>query len=172
MSLRTKLDNFVIDFLMEMSAEFDLIVSGEYDNIPTNAHRCCKTERGKGGNCCMKGKDHNGNCKFTPKGSMCYTTAKEFTSMLTGDEIKKLAGLYNVKTLKGQDNWIQVKSIIDKLFDSDKAKKDKDQVDAQEVFYSTDFIKHLSCVSENKCNCLTCGFCDKGMVFFCCYCCC
>ena len=76
--------------------------------------------------------------------------------------MKKLAGLDDVKTLKGRDNWIRAKSIVDRLFDGDEAKEYRERIDEQETFYSTDYTKHISQVSKNKCNCLTCGFCDEG----------
>ena len=75
---------------------------------------------------------------------------KELVSTLTGDEIQKLAGLDDVKTLKGRDNWIQAKLIVDRLFEGDEVDGYKERIDEQETFYLTDYTKHLSQVSEKQ----------------------
>lgn len=72
----------------------------------------------------------------------------------------------DVKTLKGRDNWIRARHINDKLFIGSEADNRRTRIDDQETFYTTDFAPHLSIISNHKCNCLTCGFCDEGMFSF------
>ena len=110
----------------------------------------------------MKIKSHEGNCHVTPKGSMSFTTARDFLRSLSGSgsEMKKLAGLDDVKTLKGRDNFLRMERIVDQVFDEEKAKSYKERISEISTFYLTDFIPHLSKESNHKCYCLTCGFCD------------
>ena len=114
------------------------------------------------------GKNHDGCCKFTPEGSICRTTVRNLVQTLTGSEIKALAALDDVKVLKGRENWIRARKIAIALFgkDTDEAKEMIERIDKQETYYHTDFVPHLFRVSNNKCNCFTCGFSDEGKIIW------
>jgi hypothetical protein len=156
-----KLEDAVADYLRIVFWEIEVELN-ELQDLPDEEDRCQHKENGKHARRCMQMKDHDGKCRFTPKGSISRTTARELAKMLTGPEIKKLAGLDDCKVLKGRNNWIRARKISDTVFDGNAAEEYKERVDSQEEFYSTDFIPHLSKISNHKCNCLTCGFCDKS----------
>ena len=156
-SLVEKLEKSTCKFINELYKEFDLLLIDQ-ESLPSNECRCCKKDRSK--RRCMKPKNHEGNCHFTPKGSISFTTARDFLSSLSGSEMKKLAGLDDVKTLKGRDNFLRMETIVDQVFDEEKAKSYKERISEISTFYLTDFIPHLSVESNCKCCCLTCGFCD------------
>jgi hypothetical protein len=160
-SLRAKVDDVVADYLGQIFLEIDQHLDS-YQTLPDDHRRCKKKDKGKNPRRCMNEMAHDGKCQFTPKGSISYTTSLALAKELTGPEIRKLAGLDDVKVLKGRDNWIRTKGIVDEVFQGVEAEEYRDRIDNQETFYSTDYIPHLSKASDHKCNCLTCGFCDKG----------
>jgi hypothetical protein len=112
---------------------------------------------------CVCNKDHAGSkCKFTLPGSISLSKAKDLIKVLTGNDIKKLSGLDDVKTEKGRENFIQLRKLIEKLVSPDREDAMKKRVDAVELFHKSDFDKHLERHSEYACACLSCGFFDKG----------
>eukprot|EP00980_Cylindrotheca_fusiformis_P025942 scaffold14950_cov156-Cylindrotheca_fusiformis.AAC.1 len=166
-SLRTRLDVAVAEYLCEVFQEIEpTLDSVQGAVLPEDGDRCLSKEKGRHPRQCRKKKDHDGKCAFTPKGSICRTTALELARLLTGPEIKKLAGLDDVKVLKGRDNFNKARKITDELFlDGEEAHTTlKQRIDDQELFFHTDYIPHLERISNNKCNCLTCGFCDRENV--------
>jgi hypothetical protein len=154
-------DDVVADYLGQIFLEIDQHLDS-YQTLPDDHRRCKKKDKGKNPRRCMNEMAHDGKCQFTPKGSISYTTSLALAKELTGPEIRKLAGLDDVKVLKGRDNWIRTKGIVDEVFQGVEAEEYRDRIDNQETFYSTTYIPHLSKASDHKCNCLTCGFCDKG----------
>jgi hypothetical protein len=90
------------------------------------------------------------------------TKASELIKILSGDDIKKLSGLDDIKVEQGRENFISLRRIIDSLFTVEEAHCMKKRVDDTENFYKTDFEKHLEATSEYSCACLTCGFFDTG----------
>jgi hypothetical protein len=93
---------------------------------------------------CSCKKDHAGSkCKFTLPGSISLSKAKDLIKVLTGNDIKKLSGLDDVKTEKGRENFIQLRKLIEKLVSPDREDAMKKRVDAVELFHKTGFNKHL-----------------------------
>lgn len=111
---------------------------------------------------CKKKRDHEGKCKFTVKGSVSFTTAKNLVESLTSTDMVALSGLDDVKVEKGRDNFIALRDLA-KEFSSttQEAEAMTDRIDNQEIFYQTDYMPHLQRHGTNWCNCLTCGFHDK-----------
>jgi hypothetical protein len=94
--------------------------------------------------CFCNKEGHAGNkCKFTLPGSILLSKAKDLIKVLTGNDIKKLSGLDDVKTEKGRENFIQLRKLIEKLVSPDKEDAMKKRVDAVELFHKSDFDKHL-----------------------------
>eukprot|EP00980_Cylindrotheca_fusiformis_P023019 scaffold10054_cov140-Cylindrotheca_fusiformis.AAC.10 len=162
-SLRKKLDHAVSEYLLEVYKEIEPALDSVQD-LPEDDDRCSSKEKNEHHpRRCLKEKDHDGKCAFTPRGSISRTTALNLAKMLTGPEIKKLAGLDDVKVLKGRDNFEKARKIADELFLEHEVAHAvlKQRIDNQELFLQTDYIPHLRTISDNKCNCLTCGFSDK-----------
>jgi hypothetical protein len=111
----------------------------------------------------MKEKIHEGRCKFTPKGSICMSTATELIQSLTANDIKRLAGLDDVKVLKGRENFETLCKFAEKYCKAGKERQMAlDQINQAELFYQTDYVGHLERESSHKCDCLTCGFHNTG----------
>jgi hypothetical protein len=71
------------------------------------------------------------------------TKVSELIKILSGDDIKKLSGLDNIKVEQGQDHFISLWQIVDSLFTVEEVHCMKKRVDNIENFYKTDFQKHL-----------------------------
>jgi hypothetical protein len=146
---------FVVELCDEASTE---IANGE---LLVPEERCKRTERDSARRCLSEAA-HAGNCKFTPPGSVSMTKASELIKILSGDDIKKLSGLDDIKVEQGREHFLNLRRIIDSLFTVEEAHCMKKRVDNVENFYKTDFKKHLEATSEHSCACLTCGFFDTG----------
>jgi hypothetical protein len=99
-----KLGRMTAEFIVYLSGEFDASVEGE---LPQDEDRCTKLER----NHCRRrrlGRAHSGNHKYTEEGSISMTTAMELVNTVTVNDIKAVAGLDDLKVLKGRDNWIRM----------------------------------------------------------------
>jgi hypothetical protein len=167
------------DFIVKLGKELDAMVvaeDGTFQPLPESAERCQCLEKGTGGRC-MKVRGHdkrpeNGSGeedetdptrhkhKFTPPGSMSLTTAMETVGTLTGEDLKALCGLDDIKVAKGMENFKREREIADLHFSGAGKDQMKQRIDDHELFCQTDFVPHLRAVSENSCNCLTCGFCN------------
>jgi len=90
------------------------------------------------------------------------TTAQKVVSTLTGGELKSLSGLDDIKVVQGHENFIRIRSLIDKLAEPEESAKMKKQVDEVELFHKTDFQNHLEREGDHACCCLTCGFYDQS----------
>jgi hypothetical protein len=101
---------------------------------------------------------HACNCKFTPPDLVSMMKASKLIKTLSGDDIKKLSGLDNIKVEQGQENFISLCRIVDSLFTVEEAHCMKKRDNDVENFYKTNFKKHLEAASEHSCACLTCGF--------------
>ncbi len=89
-------------------------------------------------------------------------TARKVVSSLTGGELKSLSGLDDIKVVQGRENFIRIKSLIDKLAEPEESAAMKKQVDEVELFHKTDFQNHLEREGKHACCCLTCGFFDHS----------
>ncbi|CAJ1930039.1 unnamed protein product [Cylindrotheca closterium] len=161
-SLRSKLEEAAAKYIMEVEASLHEI--SDIHNAENETDDCRCSQRDRADRRCMNAKEHGGKCRFTREGSISFTTALDIVKSLTGPEILKLAGLDDVKTLKGQGNWIQARGIIADVYQGEQATEYLERVDSQETYYNTDFMPHLRAVSQHQCNCLTCGFCDKDNI--------
>eukprot|EP00980_Cylindrotheca_fusiformis_P024057 scaffold11480_cov117-Cylindrotheca_fusiformis.AAC.1 len=142
-TLRQKLDQVVATYLQSIHTGM------QEQSLPEN--RCDKKEKGTAkSRQCLKEENHDGKCAFTSKGSICFNTAYEMASMLTGPEIKRLAGLDDVKVLKGRDNFIRARNIVDALLIGDENDNMKKRIDKQEEFFKVDYIAHLRSNSKNN----------------------
>jgi hypothetical protein len=130
--------------------------------LPPSEERCQKSEN-KTFRRCMCKRGHTGKCKFTKHGSASLTAINEVVKFLTGGDCKTLSGLDDVKVLKGTDNWKRLKHINDHVtWSVEDRRKIGKRLTEQELYYQTDYVPHLKSIGDMQCNCLTCGFCDKG----------
>ena len=169
------------EFIVKLGEELDEMVvaeDGTFQPLPESAERCQCLETGTGRRCMkMCGHDkrpENGSGeedetdpkhyrhKYTPPGSISFTTAMELVDTLTGEDLKALSGLDDIKVAKGMENFKRQREIADLYFSGAGKDQMKQRIDDHELFCQTDFVPHLQEVSENKCNCLTCGFCNEG----------
>jgi hypothetical protein len=156
-----KVSRLAASFVIELFDEASEIEKG---NLVVPADRCIKLERDSYRRC-LHVSGHGGNCMFTPKGSISMTKASELIKLLTGEDVKKLSGLDDVKVEQGRENFAAMREYIDQLFgvdDPEEAMALQKRVTAVEDFHRTDFDMHLSPQSEYSCSCLTCGFFDNG----------
>ena len=100
--------------------------------------------------------------KFTPPGSTSFTTAMELVGTLTGEDLKALSGLDDIKVAKGAQSFKRKRDITDLCFSGASKDQMKQRIDDHELFCQTGFVPHLQEVSENSCNCLTCRFCNES----------
>jgi hypothetical protein len=156
-----KVSRLAASFVLELFDEASKIEKG---NLVVPADRCLKLERDSYRRC-LHVSGHKGNCKFTPKGSLSMTKASELIMLLTGEDVKKLSGLDDVKVEQGRENFAAMREYVDKQFgvdDPEEAMALKKRVTTVEDFHRTDVDMHLSPQSEYSCSCLTCGFFDRG----------
>jgi hypothetical protein len=156
MPIRTIAARFVVSLFDEATA----VLEGEM-SIPESHLRCQKIERDSFRRC-LSCRNHTGKCAFTSKDGCSMTTARKVVSSLTGGELKSLSGLDDIKVVQGRENFIRIKSLIDKLAEPEESAAMKKQVDEVELFHKTDFQNHLEGEGKHACCCLTCGFFDHS----------
>jgi hypothetical protein len=98
------------------------------------------------------------NHKFTPKGSICMSTAMELINSLTFTEVKRLTGLDDVKVSKGRENFEQMRQLARIYCQAEQYQLMEKRIDEHELFCQTDLMSHYRQVGDYCCNCLTCGF--------------
>ena len=130
--------------------------------LPPTDQRCQRTED-KTFRRCTRTRGHSGKCQFTSNGSASTTAITEIVKFLTGSDCAKLSGLDDVKVLKGTDNWKRLHRINDQNTACiERRRIISKRIKEQELFYQTDFVPHLKPKGDMQCNCLSCGFFDKG----------
>jgi hypothetical protein len=159
-----KLDKLLCDFIMYILSEIEVLTSKDGKEIPEDNHRCTKLDQKAKFLRCMKGRKHEGKCEFTATAaSITPNTVRDLVDSLTAGDIKSLSGLDDVKVLKGRDNFIGLRAFANKVCEhGEETKRIIKRIDDCELFHQTDFVPHLQRVGTHKCNCLTCGFNDKG----------
>ena len=157
LTLRTLTEKFLKGLLSEIEYRHKHAIE-EGDDVDRN--RCTHVEK-KSFCRCLQAKGHAGVHKYTEKTSISATTFKDLVGALTGGDAKRLSGLDDVKVEKGRENFIALKRLVEKVFnEQDKVMVFHKRIDKVELFYQTDFQKHLSRNGTHMCNCLTCGFVD------------
>ena len=93
-----KIRKIAAEFVLSLCDESEQIVAGV---VEEGTVRCQKLERDTFRRCLCHG-NHDGRCKFVAPGSMsAMTKAAELVKLFTGNDIKKLSGLDDIKTEKG-----------------------------------------------------------------------
>lgn len=130
--------------------------------LPPTEQWCQRTEDMTFRQCtCTRG--HSGTCKFTSNGSASKTAIYEIVKFLTGSDCAKLSGLDDVKVLKGTDNWKRLHRINDQITACiERHQNISKRIQEQQLYYQTDYVPHLKPKGDMQCNCLSCGFFDKG----------
>jgi hypothetical protein len=158
-----KLDKLLCDFITYILSEIEVLTSKDGKEIPEDNHRCNKLDQKAKFLRCMKGRKHEGACEFTATASISPSTVRTLVDSLTAGDIKSLSGLDDVKVLKGRDNFIRLRNFAKQVCEhGEETKRIIERIDDCELFHQTDFVPHLQRVGTHKCNCLTCGFNDKG----------
>lgn len=127
----------------------------------------CPAKCRKSGLRCFLEKNHKGRRhKYTPAGLVSPSTIEKILLEVTSGEIRSLAGLDNISTIKGHENFLNMKAMVDNLTgiiggDETKEKGDelKKEIDWIVEWHKVDFIPHLG-KGESKCMCMKCGFYD------------
>ena len=150
--------------LQTLATKFILGLNSEMENMESllpHEERCEHVNRNTFCRC-RKKRNHTGKCKWTPKGSICETTAKNLIESMTGNDMIALCGLDDTKVEKGRDNFIALRDMADDICNtSEEAKVIKDGIDEVEIFHQSNFMQHLQQNGTHECNCLTCGFYNK-----------
>jgi hypothetical protein len=169
------------EFIVKLGEQMEAVVMAEDGTttpLPESSDRCQCLEKGTGRRC-MKARGHDKRLdhgsgeedeidpkqyhhKYTPKGSISLTTAMELVGTLTGEDLKALCGLDDIKVAKGMENFERMREITDLYFSGAGKDQMKQRIDDHELFCQTNFVPHLQEVSQNNCNCLTCGFCNES----------
>ena len=151
-SLRTLATKFVMGLNSEVES---------FGTVPLSEERC--THINKDTFCrCKRNRDHVGKCKFTVKGSVSYTTAKDLVESLTSADMVALSGLDDTKVEKGRDNFIALRNLAKEFSQTtQEAEAMIDRIDKTEMFYQTDYMSRLQRHGTHLCNYLTCGFNNK-----------
>jgi hypothetical protein len=156
-----KLKRLAAEFVCALSAELDSInLSAEpgVGTIPESDKRCQHLEDATFRRCMCPRDGHAKNHNFTPKGSICLTTAMELINSLTFTEVKRLTGLDDVKVSKGRENFEQMRQLAKIYCRADQYRSMEKRIDEHELFCQTDLMIHYRQVGDYCCNCLTCGF--------------
>ena len=116
---------------------------------------------------CLLDDGHTGNHKYVPKGLLCPTSLTKILLELTSGEIKSQAGLDNITTIKGHENFKNMKSMIDNFtgiiedyHSREEGEALKKEIDWVIDWHKVGFIQHLG-KGSSKCTCLKCGFYDE-----------
>lgn len=155
-----KVEKISVEYIMGLDAQMNGAAVDNQEDLGDNRCTCCEalTKR----QCRLK-HGHVGNHKYTASSSLSVTTVRNLVKSLTGDEIKRLSGLDDTKVLKGRDNFRRMKTLAGQLCTHIEQRDALiSRVDDDELFYLTDFQNHLKRDGEQKCCCLTCGFCEEG----------
>ena len=152
-NLESLTEKFVKGIMSELDARGSL-------DLPDDNKRCQKLDPHGSMRQCMKGRVHDGRCNFTPNTSISAITIKQLIKSLTSGDVKSLSGLDDVRVVKGRDNFASLREISKEIsLNADLMIK---RINNTELFYQTDYIHHLKRSGTHRCNCLTCGFNDKG----------
>jgi hypothetical protein len=160
-----KLTRLAAEYVCSLSAELDNINLSQSDpavnNLPESDKRCQHIEDSTFRRCmCPRG--HTEDHKFTPKGSICLTTAMELIQSMTFSEIKRLTGLDDIKVSKGRENFERMRELAKIYCPADTYQSMATRIDDHELFCQTDLTLHFKPVGGHSCNCLTCGFFSDG----------
>ena len=156
-----KLDKLVADYISAVLSELDIMTTKDGKEVPDSECRCAKLDQ-KIFHRCLKARGHDGKCAFTAKDSVCPSTVYSLISTLTDSDIKSLSGLYDVKVSKGRDNFKKLREVAKRVCDPTEEELIIKRIDDCELYHQTDYVPHLERHGVHGCNCLTCGFHDKG----------
>ena len=161
-----KLNRLAADFIAVVHGEMTAMAASDQE-IPESQERCVCMEKFTMRRC-MKERGHAGSCSYTPVGSISVNTAMKLIESMTSGDLKRLSGLDDTKVLKGRDNFERMRTIARAflLAGSPELKSMLGRIDAEELYYQTDYVGHLK-AGGHHCNCLACGFYDEGAPQFC-----
>lgn len=155
-----KVEKIAVEYIMEL----DATLNGDPDDgVDLEDDQQCQSREKASRRRCRKKKGHTGKHKFTSKNSLSITTVSKVVKLLTGNDIKRLAGLDDTKVLKGRENFKRMAELAEKLCsDVDERKALLKSIEDAELYHLTDFQNHLMRAGNQKCCCLSCGFCEPG----------
>jgi hypothetical protein len=161
-----KLSRLAADFIAVVHGEMTAMAASDQE-VPESQNRCVCMEKFTMRRC-MKERGHSGVCSYTPVGSISVNTAMKLIDSMTSGDLKRLSGLDDTKVLKGRDNFERMRTIAKAflLAGSPELKSMLGRIDAEELYYQTDYVGHLK-AGGHHCNCLACGFYDNGKLQFC-----
>ena len=115
---------------------------------------------------CFKEAGHDGNHQFTPEGCLSPSSLQRILISVTTGTLKSLAGLDDIDTYKGTENFERMKSMADILCNlsgqAGALKPLLEKIERVVVFHKTDFHRHLDLAltetSKHCCTCIRCGF--------------
>jgi hypothetical protein len=150
-------------YLQTIFAELEHVMTQNGESIAPEEERCSCFHLKVALVRCMRKKGHEGRCAFTPKGAISDSTIRKLAKSLTAGTLKSLSELDDTKVLKARDNFHCLRRIVNEFVEDTVAVQTLlKKIDDTEVFHKTDFTTHLQRHGSHSCNCLKCGFCDKG----------
>jgi hypothetical protein len=160
-----KVGKLLTDYITAVFQELEVISTKDGESVPESSECRCKKLDQKTFRRCLKGHKHDGNCAFTPDGSICASTVQSLIESLTAGDIKSLSGLDDVKVLKGRDNFKALREIAKIVCEPEEVDAMVKAIDDTELYHQTDYVPHLGRSGSHKCNCTTCGFNCEGKFF-------
>ena len=122
---------------------------------------------------CLKEQGHQGQHKYTPSTeTLSFTSCDLILKKITSGTMKSLAGLDDIDTIKGTENFKKMRSMADilssiaRVNDTESGRNRisllHQGINDTELYHKVDFARHLDLKLEGKfkniCTCVRCGF--------------
>ena len=133
----------------------------------------CKARCSKISVRCLKEQGHQGQHKYTPSSeTLSFTSCDLILKKITSGTMKSLAGLDDIDTNKGTENFRRMRSMADILSSiarvnvtergRDRISLLHQEINDTELYHKVEFSRHLDLKLEGKCKnmcaCVRCGF--------------
>jgi hypothetical protein len=138
-----------VDHIVKAYLETMELALGDDAALPADADRCGERYGGYGHSRCRR--RHHGaeeRHMYTRAGAVSGAFVAECVEALTNKDIKSLAGLDNIKTVQGMENFAKMRKLVAQLTvlagkQEDEAAGLVGQVDDVELFMKTEVSRHL-----------------------------
>ena len=133
----------------------------------------CKTRCPKINVRCLKEHGHQGQHKYTPSTeALSFTSADLIIKKITSGKMTSLAGLDDIDTCKGTENFQKMRSMVNILSqiagmhvyesDTNRISQLHQDINDTELYHKVEFARHLDLKlerdSKHICTCVRCGF--------------
>ena len=157
------IEDLTADYLQELDGQLH---DADVLALPEGCERCSHCESGGSSQFarqCCKPAGHDGQHKYTRRGSMSRSLIRELISTLTVGDLKSLAGLDDVATIQGRENFIRMRKLIATTgacanLSAAETEALTTRVTKVEDFLRIGFVKHLHQHADRACCCMSCKF--------------